>query len=140
MFCGNRRGFPLSLESDSYVDAPYGKGLFVGDKLDRLLSYVRPVCAALMSAGLDGNPPVRSLIKMTRCRRALNQTGFPHHWLDRYSSSTAAANSEAGLVLRPAAGRACSSRSSSRSPTRSEPACWPAPRRRAGTASFPTVS
>jgi hypothetical protein len=31
----------------SYVDAPYGKVFVAGDGFDRLLSYVRPVYAAM---------------------------------------------------------------------------------------------
>ena len=46
----------------------------------------------VMAAGLDGNPPVRSLIKLARGLGALNQTGFSHHWLDRYTSSIAVTN------------------------------------------------
>ena len=42
----NRKGFPCGAVCDSYVDAPYGKG-FLSDGCDRLLSYVRPVYAAL---------------------------------------------------------------------------------------------
>ncbi len=45
------------------------------------------------AAGPDGNPPVRSLINLARFGGALNQTGLLHHWLNRYASSTAIANS-----------------------------------------------
>jgi hypothetical protein len=49
-------------------------------------------CGGLVAAGPDGNPPVRYPIKLARLGGAVNQTGFPNHWLDRYSSSTATAN------------------------------------------------
>lgn len=39
-------GFPNWIISDSYVDAPLARA-FCRDGFDRLLSYVRPVCAAL---------------------------------------------------------------------------------------------
>jgi len=45
------------------------------------------------AAGLDGNPQMRFLINMPRFCGALNQTGSPHHWFDRYASSTAFASS-----------------------------------------------
>jgi hypothetical protein len=43
---------------------------------------------------------MRSLIKLARCRSALNHTGLPHHWLDRYTSSTAITNSVFRIDLR----------------------------------------
>ena len=42
-----RRGFPLRRRCDSYVDAPLARAI-CRDGFDRLLSYVRPVCAAFL--------------------------------------------------------------------------------------------
>ena len=62
----NRWGFPLRLRCDSYVDAPLARAI-CRDGFDRLLSYVRPVCAAFFTAaGPDGNPPARSLNRLAR--------------------------------------------------------------------------
>ncbi len=47
------------------------------------------MCGAALAAGLDGNPPASSLIKLARSSGALNQTGSSRRWLDRYASRTA---------------------------------------------------
>ena len=39
--------FTVEIDADSYVDAPLARA-FCRDEFDRLLSYVRPVCAAFL--------------------------------------------------------------------------------------------
>ncbi|OKL43727.1 hypothetical protein A3843_11415 [Pseudovibrio exalbescens] len=75
------------------MDAPYGKSCFCLVAVIGCFHMSGLFLRRAFAAGPDGNPPVRSLIKMTRFNGALNQTGLPLHWLDRYASSTAIANS-----------------------------------------------
>jgi hypothetical protein len=74
------------------VDAPYGKSFFYRYAVIGCFHMSGLFVRHTFAAGPDGNPPVRSLIKLARLRGALNQTGLPLHWLDRYASSTAIAN------------------------------------------------
>jgi hypothetical protein len=60
-------GFPNRQRADSYVDAPFGKA-FVSECVIGCFHmsglFVRP---RFLAAGPDGNPPMRSLIKLSRC-------------------------------------------------------------------------
>jgi hypothetical protein len=60
-------GFPNQRRADSYVDAPFGKA-FVSECVIGCFHmsglFVRP---RFLAAGPDGNPPMRSLIKLSRC-------------------------------------------------------------------------
>ncbi|TYC51397.1 hypothetical protein FMN50_21630, partial [Rhodobacterales bacterium] len=69
---------------DSYVDAPYGKSCFC------LVAVIG--CFHMSGLFVRHTLPL-ALIKLARLNGALNQTGLPLHWLDRYASSTAIANS-----------------------------------------------
>jgi hypothetical protein len=55
----SRVGIPESVAFCFMCGRPLWQGVFV-EVRDRLLSYVRPVCAAeIFAPGPDGNPPVR---------------------------------------------------------------------------------
>ena len=74
------------------MDAAYGKGCFFRVAEIGCFHMSGLFVRRLSAAGPDGNPPVRSLIDLAHFKCALNQTGLPRRWLDRYASSTAIAN------------------------------------------------
>jgi hypothetical protein len=68
---------PLTPESrvDSYVDAPAGQGFFGLKRCERLLSYVRPACAAFLPLALMESPRRRSQSRL-RAEGRENHSGL----------------------------------------------------------------